>query len=186
MSRPIALSALAAACAALLLTGCGGGPATPSAAGNQGRTGAQAPAAAAPSPSAVPTDFCRYLTVDQVKQALQYQDAMQAGPDTVTGFNQCVYQAPDNGFVRVNLAMRPGRTNFDNTKSLYTSADCTSAGIGDESYYCPKSNAGNVTFIKGGQSVNVSVSNVQNILKEQGADWNEAALALAKIVASQL
>jgi hypothetical protein len=186
MSRPIALPALAAACAAILLTGCGGSPAKPAAAGNQGPAGTQAPTAAAVSPAAAPTDFCRYLTVDQVKQALQYQDTMQAGPDTTTGFNQCVYQAPDNGFVRVNLAIHRGRTDFDNTKSLYTSSDCTSAGIGEESYYCPKSNTGNVAFVRNGQSVNVSVSNVQNILKAQGADWNQAALALAKIVAAEL
>jgi hypothetical protein len=178
------LSALSALSAALLTAGCGGGPAAPPAAA---KTGAVAqPAAASASPNAGNADLCGYLTVDQVKQALQYSDTIEAGPDSTTGFTQCVYQAPDNGFVRAQVAVHPGRKDFDDHKSLYGSADCTSAGIGDESEACPKSDPGRVVFVQGGQSVTVSVTNIQSISEQQGTDSTQAALALAKIVAGEL
>jgi hypothetical protein len=170
----------------MLTGGCGGGRTGPAVAATAGApAAAAATSSAAASASAGNADQCRYLTVDQVKQALHYGDAMQAGPDS-SGFEQCVYQAPDDGFVRVNVSVHPGRTDLDNTKSLYTAADCTSAGIGEDSFYCPKSDQGNLVFIKDGQSVHISVTNIQSLLQQQGTDSTQAALALARIVAGEV
>jgi hypothetical protein len=52
--------------------------------------------------------------------------------------------------------------------------------------YCPKSDQGQVLFLDKGESVSISVTNVQNILKQEGTDWTQAAIALAKVVMSRL
>jgi hypothetical protein len=184
-SARTAVGALSGLAAALLAGGCGRGTAGPAAAATTGAPPAAAATAAA-SPSAGNADQCRYLTVDQVKQALRYGDTMQSAPDDTGGFDQCVYQASGNGFVRVNVSVHPGRTDLDNTKSLYTAPDCTSAGIGEDSLYCPKSDQGNLVFVKDGKSVNISVSNIQSLLQQQGTDSTQAALALARIVAGEV
>jgi hypothetical protein len=61
-----------------------------------------------------------------------------------------------------------------------------SAGIGDESLDCPQSSPGRVIFVKVGETVTVTVTNVQSIIQQQGADSTQAAVALAKLVAAQL
>ena len=95
-------------------------------------------------------------------------------------------QAPDNGFVGAIVAVRAGRDYFDQQRSLDTATDCTSASLGEQSVYCPKSDQGQVLFLDKGQSVSISVTNAQSMLKQQGTDWTQAAIALAKVVMSRL
>ena len=102
------------------------------------------------------------------------------------GFKRCRYQSPDNGFVGAIVAVQSGRNYFDQQKSLDTGADCTSAGVGEESWYCPKSQQGDVLFLAKGMAVSISVTNVQSIVKQEGADSTQAAIEMAKLVASRL
>jgi hypothetical protein len=131
-------------------------------------------------------DQCRYLSVTEVKQVLAYSGTITATQDSPMGFSRCQYQSPDNGFVGAIVAVQSGRNNFDQQKSLDTGADCTSAGVGEESWYCPKSQQGDILFLAKGTTVSVSVTNIQNILKQQGTDWTQAAIEMAKLVAARL
>jgi hypothetical protein len=143
--------------------------------------------AASPAASANPDgDQCRYLSVAEVMQALAYSGTITAAQDSPMGYQRCRYQSPDNGFVGAIVAVQSGRNNFDQQKSLDTGADCTSAGVGEESWYCPKGQQGDVLFLAKGKTVSVSVTNIQNILKQEGTDSTLAAIAMAKLVASRL
>jgi hypothetical protein len=143
--------------------------------------------ATSPAASANPDgDQCRYLSVAEVMQALAYSGTITAAQDSPMGYQRCRYQSPDNGFVGAIVAVQSGRNNFDQQKSLDTGADCASAGVGEESWYCPKGQQGDVLFLAKGKTVSVSVTNIQNILKQEGTDSTLAAIAMAKLVASRL
>lgn len=130
--------------------------------------------------------MCRYLSVDEVRQELAYQDTMTATQDSPAGDRQCHYTAAGNGFVGVIVVVKSGRQYFDDEKSLNMAADCISAGVGEESLYCPKSQQGFVLFVANGSSVSLSVSNIQSIAGPKGTDSTQAVLALAKLVAARV
>lgn len=148
---------------------------------------ASAGGAASPTASMNPDgDQCRYLSVTEVKQILAYSGTITAAQDSPMGFKRCRYQSPDNGFVGAIVAVQSGRNYFDQQKSLDAGADCTSAGVGEESWYCPKGQQGDVLFLAKGTSVSVSVTNIQSVVKQEGTDSTQAAIEMAKLVASRL
>ncbi len=158
----------------------------PAAAGAPGGNRATAGAPSGVAPTASGGDQCRYLSTDDIRQALAYSGTMTATQDSPMGFARCRYEAPDNGFVGAIVAVQSGRDYFDQQKSIQTAPDCTSAGVGDESLYCPNSQQGLILFVAKGQSVSVSVTNVQSLTSAKGTDWTQAALALARLVVSRL
>lgn len=154
-----------------------------------GGTPAAAPSAgdgASPSSSSAGGGQCRYLSVEDIRQALAYQGTMSATEETPLGFPRCRYAADGNGFVGAIVSVQAGRTYFDQQKSLQEGGDCGPAGVGEESVACPKSDQGNVLFLAKGQSVSISVTNVQSLTGPKGTDWTQAAIALSTMVASRL
>jgi hypothetical protein len=173
----------------VLLAGCGGNSLSPSAGGPPPAqpsavvtTGTGSPPAAALSAAEV----CRYLTVDEVKHALQYTGGLQsvAGP-TVSNEAECDYRVPGDDVNAATLSISPGTEMYDTLKAIGNEPGCVSAGVGDRSYYCPQALLSQVTFVESGRTIVVGCGSELNLKKEAG-DPMQAALALAKFVANEL
>jgi hypothetical protein len=177
---------------ALALAGCSASTAT-NAPGHQVTSPSAPPSATGPNAvsdggtnGASGGDPCRYLSVDEVRQALDFQDQMTTSHDTFGAGPTCHYTAPNAGFVSVTVVVASSRQYYDDEKSLTTASDCKSAGVGADSLYCPQSVQGWVVFAADGSSVSVTVMNVQSIAGPKGADSTQASLALAKLVAGRV
>jgi len=173
---------------ALTLAGCAAHTAA-NASGQNTESPSAPPAAtgtSAATDSASGGDPCLYLSVDEVRQALDFQDQMTTSHDSFGSDPTCTYTAPNAGFVNVTLVVDSSRKYYDDEKSLTTASDCTSANVGTDSLYCPKSNQGWVVFVANGSSVSLKVMNVQSIAGPKGTDSTQASLALAKLVAGRV
>jgi hypothetical protein len=192
-----AASCSAAACAALLVSGCGshsaklaaGGAASPAA--PKASTGpALAPAASTAPLAGSGKDACQYLTVDQVTTALKYTGTLNAGPRKVILANDsaCEYSIPGDEDIPATLDIITDSRVYQAIKATWPTTGCKSAGIGDESIYCPDQSINpkpQVMFVKGGVVVLVTVTD------PKVADWKAgdpvaAGLALGTIVAGEL
>ena len=187
----------AAFCAALLLGGCGsnspdltaGNAASPAAPTVRGGSSATS-ATGSTSPAASGKNACQYLTVDQVKEALNYTGTLQRGPGPANFPNDstCEYAIPGDDDTPATLDIMTDSRLYDSIKSIWPTTGCKSAGIGDESIYCPDQEINpkpQVMFTKGGIVVLVTVTD------PKVADWKagdpiSAGLALGSIVAGEL
>jgi hypothetical protein len=183
-------------CAALLLVGCASSS-TNLAAGNAASPAAPTvggPSATSPTGSTTPAvsgqNACGYLTVDQVKSALKYAGKLQAGPGPTSSAKDstCEYKIPGDDYIPATLDVMTDPRLYDFIKATWPTTGCKSAGIGDESIYCPGDEINperQVMFTKGKVVVLVSVTD------PAVADWKAGdpvagGLALGNIVASEL
>jgi hypothetical protein len=184
-------------CAALLLVGCGSrspdltaaNAASPAASTVGGGSSAASPTGST-SPAASGKNACQFLTVDQVKSALKYTGTLQAGPGPTSFPNDstCEYAIPGDDDVPATLDIMTDPRLYDSIKAIWPTTGCKSAGIGDESIYCPDQEINpkpQVMFTKGGVVVLVTVTD------PKVADWKagdpvDAALALGNFVAGEL
>jgi hypothetical protein len=187
----------AAFCAAFLLVGCGSSSpeltesnaASPSAPTVGGGSSATSPAGSR-SPAASGKNACQYLTVDQVKNALKYAGTLQAGPGPTSSptDSTCEYARPGDDDIPATLDIMRDPRLYNFIKATWSTTGCKSAGIGDESIYCPDQEINpkpQVMFTKGGVVVLVTVTD------PKVADWKagdpvDAGLALGNIVAGEL
>ncbi len=155
----------------------GGGPSASS------TTGSRPPVASG-------KNACQYLTVDQVKNALKYTGTLQAGPGPTSSPSDstCEYAIPGDDDIPATLDVMTDPRLYDFIKATWSTAGCKSAGIGDESIYCPDQEINpkpQVMFTKGSIVVLVTVTD------PKVADWKAgdpvaAGLALGNVVAGEL
>jgi hypothetical protein len=186
----------AAFCTALLLVGCASrspnlteSNASAAAPTVGGGSSATSPTGSAP-PAASGMNACQYLTVDQVKNALKYTGTLQAGPGPTSSPSDstCEYAIPGDDDIPASLDVMPDHRLYDFIKATWPTTGCKSAGIGDESIYCPDEDINpkpQVMFTKDGVVVLVTVTD------PKVADWKagdpvDAGLALGGIVAGEL
>lgn len=142
------------------------------------------------SPAASGKNACQYLTIDQVKNALKYTGTLQTGPAPTSFPNDstCEYAIPGDDDIPATVDIMTDSRLYDSIKSTWPTTGCKSAGIGDESIYCPDEEINpkpQVMFTKGGVVVLVTVTD------PKVADWKagdpvDAGLALGSIVAGEL
>lgn len=184
----------AAFCTALLLVGCASrspdltaGNAASSAAATVGGGSSATPSTGTTPPAASGKNACQYLTVDQVKKALKYTGTLQVGPGKASFPNDsmCQFTVPGDEEAPATVDIMTDPRIYDAAKATFLTTGCKSAGIGDESVYCPGGPIIPVMFTKGGVVVLVSVRD------SEFEDWKtgdpvDAGLALGKIVAGEL